>query len=133
METRLHIHDHNPATMTAKMIGSVCWLEIKQGDDTISLAMPARMDAAARMIAEAFNAHMHGGPITKLAQTGLPSGGALSAGSLLTDVSVSTGTAQVRPSGQRPSPSDGLSRFHAPLPAWTDLDAARAIERRDLP
>lgn len=68
METRLFISDLKPATAASKNIGGYVWLDFKQGDDTVSLMMPARMEAVSTMIAEAFNAHMNGGEITRRAQ-----------------------------------------------------------------
>ena len=113
METRIFISDHKPAKFTARMIGETCWLEIEHDGNTVALVMPGRMDAAARMIAEAFNAHMMGGPITRKAQgeTHIPSGGALNDDVLM------------RWAGKR-SPGHAISN--------DDL-AAHAVERRDLP
>ena len=146
METRLFISDLQPAMMEAKTIGDVVWIDVKQGNDTISLMLPSRMEAAARMIAEAFNAHMMGGPITKLAQTGIPAGGKMvdglpmlpSGGALSAEGALAVAMAQI---ADGYLPADGMVRSEierretmARLGIVTsDEHAAHAVERRDLP
>lgn len=130
METRIFVSDERPATATSKLIGGNVWLEFDQGGDRMAICLPARMDAAARMIVEAFNSHLMGGPITRAAQTGLvpdiksasgfrvgfPSGGAAIA-IVAANLATEPGDTIELPTGDGP----------------IDLAAARAIERRDSP
>lgn len=68
METRIFHSDQKPVSATSKLIGDNVWLEFDQGGNHMAICLPARMDAAARMIVEAFNAHIDGGPITRRSQ-----------------------------------------------------------------
>lgn len=140
METRLFISDIRPAVAEAKNIGGYCWLDIKQGDDTISLMLPFRMMACAAMIADAFNSHMKGDELTKRAQGenpvdvmdrhhGIPAGGALSAeGALAIAATLSTDGYATKVEFQGTEPFMTASGMEI-----SDRDAAHAVERRDLP
>lgn len=115
METRIFHSDLKPITATRKLIGDNVWLEFDQGDDHMQICLPSRMDAAARMIVEAFNAHLMGGEITRRAQVGFPTGGAAIA-IVAANLATEPGDIMELPTGDGP----------------LDLAAAHSVERRGL-